>query len=207
VELLARVTGSGEDAAATTNRGKANRDGAGAGSPGGIDRAVRQRDGGRGGLTELLEVAAGIIDLQIGTEIIVVGISGFDTHANQATAHPQLLGDLGEGLSAFLAAIDAQGRRDDVLVMTTSEFGRRVQENGNGTDHGEGGVQFLAGKAVNGHQVIGSADLGQLDNGDVRSSIDTRSLYANALDWLSGDPNRSDEILSGRFDRLGLLAG
>ena len=157
-------------------------------------------------MADLLGVAAGIIDLEIGTDIIVVGVSGYDTHANQATTHPQLLDDLAQGLIGFLAAIDQQGRSDDVLVMTTSEFGRRVRENGSGTDHGEGGLQFLAGKPVHGKQVVGAADLTHLDNGDIKSTIDTRSLYANALDWLSRDPNLSDDILGGHFDRMNLVA-
>ncbi|MBI2704662.1 MAG: DUF1501 domain-containing protein [Actinobacteria bacterium] len=172
----------------------------------GLDRALRAQQGGRGEVAELLDVAAGIIDLQIGTEIIVVGVSGYDTHSNQAAVHPQLLDDLAQGVSGFLAAVDKQGRSDRVLVMTTSEFGRRVQENGSGTDHGEGGVQFLAGTPVRGKQIIGDANLGQLDNGDVKSTVETRSLYAAALDWLAGEPDLTDGILGGSFDRLGLVA-
>lgn len=208
VELLAKVTGDDEPGGTTTTtaRGKGRNPGARTGQPGGLDGALKQAKGARGGMADLLDVAAGIIDLQIGTEVIVVGVSGYDTHANQATAHPQLLDDLAQGLSGFLAAIEQQGRSDDVLVMTTSEFGRRVQENGNGTDHGEGGVQFLAGKAVHGKQVVGAADLAHLDNGDIKSTIDTRSLYASAVDWLSRDPNLSDDILGGHFDRLNLVA-
>ena len=89
--------------------------------------------------------------------------------------------------------------------MTTSEFGRRVTENGSGTDHGEGGVQFFAGSGVHGKQVVGDADLAHLDNGDVRSTIDTRSLYAAALDWLGGDPHLTDDVLAGSFDRHTLI--
>ena len=60
-----------------------------------------------------------------------------------------------------------KGRADDVLVVTTSEFGRRVAENGSGTDHGEASVHFLAGGQVNGGQVVGTADLATLDDGDL----------------------------------------
>ena len=149
----------------------------------------------------LLDVAAGIIDLDIGTQVFVINVLGYDTHANQATRHLALLEDLGTGISSFMQSIDEQGRSDQVMVMTTSEFGRRVNENGSGTDHGQGSAHFIAGGTVNGKQVIGDADLAHLDNGDVRSTIDTRSLYAAALDWLGGDPQLSDDVLAGSFDR------
>ncbi len=153
-------------------------------------------------VTSLLEVAAGIIDLQIGTRVIMVSVTGFDTHADQATRHPALLTDLAQGLDGFLAAMQKQGRADDVLVMTTSEFGRRVAENGSGTDHGEASVQFLAGPRVAGGQVVGSADLTKLDEGDLPIGIDTRSIYAAGLDWLGGP---TDEILGAHYDRHGLV--
>jgi uncharacterized protein (DUF1501 family) len=153
-------------------------------------------------VTSMLEVAAGIIDLEIGTRVIVVSAGGFDTHADQAAAHPALLTDLAQGLDGFLTAMAAKGRGDDVLVMTTSEFGRRVQENGSGTDHGEASVHFLAGGRVNGGQVVGEANLAKLDDGDVPIEIDTRSMYAVALDWLGGP---TDEILKHRYDRYTLI--
>jgi uncharacterized protein (DUF1501 family) len=152
-------------------------------------------------VTGLLEVAAGIVDLQIGTRVIMVSVSGFDTHANQAAKHPALLADLAQGLDGFLAAMVARGRADDVLVLTTSEFGRRVAENSSGTDHGAASVHFLAGGRVNGGQVVGQADLAKLDNGDLPIEIDTRSVYAAALDWLGGP---TDEILGAHYDRYGL---
>ncbi len=190
VELLAKVTGKGNPPTPTTARQA---------TPG------RPAAAGRGDIGELLDVAAGIIDLQIGTQVVVIGVGGFDTHANQATVQPQLLSDLGKGLSEFMTVLDQRGRGDDVMVMTMSEFGRRVAENGSGTDHGKGGVQFLAGKAVKGKQVIGQADLAHLDEGDVPIAVDTRSLYAAALDWLCGDTQLTDDILGGSFDRLGLI--
>jgi uncharacterized protein (DUF1501 family) len=108
------------------------------------------------------------------------------------------------GIAEFLDTMEQQGRADDVLVLTTSEFGRRVAENGSlGTDHGFANVQFLLGPSVDG-QVVGELDLVHLDEGDVPLDIETRSLYANGLDWLGGP---TDEILEGEFDRYGLVAG
>jgi uncharacterized protein (DUF1501 family) len=152
--------------------------------------------------TGLLDVASGVIDLQLGTQVIMVSVSGFDTHTDQATRQPQLLTDLAAGLDRFLTRVQQQGRADDVLVLTTSEFGRRVGENGSGTDHGNGGVVFIAGAGVQGGRVVGAADLDHLVDGDLPSTIDARSAYAAALDWLGGP---TDEVLDGSFDRLGLV--
>ncbi|MDW3217822.1 MAG: DUF1501 domain-containing protein [Acidimicrobiales bacterium] len=154
--------------------------------------------------TSLLQTAAGIIDLGIGTQVITVGINGFDTHANQLGTHAGLLADVGDGLAAFFDRLEADGHADRVMVVTTSEFGRRVAENGSGgTDHGSGGCQFLIGPDVAGAQVIGGYDFGALTQGDIPAVVDTRSIYSAALDWMGGP---TDEILDGPHDRLGLLS-
>lgn len=154
--------------------------------------------------TSLLQTAAGIIDLGIGTQVITVGINGFDTHADQLGTHAGLLADVGDGLAAFFDRLEADGHADRVMVVTTSEFGRRVAENGSGgTDHGSGGCQFLIGPEVAGGQVVGGYDFGALSQGDIPAVVDTRSIYSAALDWMGGP---TDEILDGPHDRLGLLS-
>ncbi len=81
--------------------------------------------------------------------------------------------------------------------MSTSEFGRRVTENGSGgTDHGTASVQFLIGS---GKGLYGNFDLKNLVDGDLPITVDTRSVYATALDWLGGP---SDEILGNSYSRL-----
>ena len=136
--------------------------------------------------------------------MIAVGISGFDTHADQADRHDELLTDIAGGIAAFLDRLDADGNREKVMLVTTSEFGRRVGENGSGgTDHGNGGAQFIFGPDVVGRQVVGEYGLGRLDQGDLPTVVDTRSVYSIALDWLGGP---TDEILDGPHDRLGLLS-
>ncbi len=186
VEALARATGGGE------------------GEPAALDAPARSagRSGARASAADLLGVAAGIIDLQIGTEVVVVSVDGYDTHSDQRDRHPALLADLAAGLTAFTQAIERQGRADRVLVMTTSEFGRRVAENGSGTDHGKAGLQLLLGPAVAGGRVVGDVDLARLDEGDLRAALDPRSVYAAALDWLGGP---TDEVLGGTYDRLDLV--
>ncbi len=168
-------------------------------APGG-ERATPPLDA-RG--TALLATAARIIELGVGTQVFVIGIDGFDTHARQADQHARLLTDVGNGIHTFLAEMERLGRVDDVLVVTTSEFGRRVAENGSaGTDHGSGGLQLLAGRAVRGG-IVGETGLDRITAGDLPIDLDTRSVYACALDWLGGP---TDEILGGDVDRLGLLA-
>ncbi len=160
-------------------------------------------EGGPPTATRLLETAAAIIDLEVGTEVVVVGRSGFDTHQGQAEPHARLLDDVAGGITNFFELMEAQGRAEDVLVITTSEFGRRVQDNASsGTDHGTGGTLFVAGPGVKG-AVVGDADLGDLVDGDLRIGVDTRSLYQLGLAWLGGP---TEEVLAGRYDDLGLLA-
>lgn len=155
-------------------------------------------------VSSLLQTAAGIVDLGIGTRVITVGMGGFDTHADQLDRHGDLLAELAAGVAGFFERLETDGHRDRVMLVTTSEFGRRVAENGSGgTDHGTAGVQFAFGPAVVGGRVVGELDLTALVAGDVPVTVDTRSLYSAALDWLGGP---TDELLDGPHDRLGLLA-
>jgi len=151
--------------------------------------------------TPLLETAARIVELDVGTEVIVVGASGFDTHARQADTHAQLLADVATGVRSFLDRVEQLGRGDDVLVLTTSEFGRRVAENGSlGTDHGLASTQFAFGPLPR-SQVTGELGFDDLVDGDLPVAIDTRALYAIGLDWLGGP---TEEVLEGSFQRVDL---
>jgi uncharacterized protein (DUF1501 family) len=159
------------------------------------------REGGAS-LADGLATAAQLVTGDVGARIVVVSASGFDTHANQAATQKALLADLAEGLTRFTAAIDKAGMGDRVLIATTSEFGRRVQENGSGgTDHGKAGVSLLLGPVRPG--IHGALDLGDLQDGDVRPAVDPRVLYTAALDWLGADPV---EIIGRRYDDVPLLA-
>ncbi len=160
-------------------------------------------DAGRGPEV-LFRSAARIIDLGLGTQVITIGLDGYDTHADQLSRQSNLLEDLSAGIAAFMEQIEVDGHADEVTLMTTSEFGRRVVENGSGgTDHGQGGVQFVMGPSVNGRAVHGDLDLTDLADGDVRTTVDERSIYAEVLDWLGGP---TDDILDGAYERIGVLA-
>ncbi|MGI8664157.1 MAG: DUF1501 domain-containing protein [Acidimicrobiales bacterium] len=157
----------------------------------------------KGAVTEGLSAAAKLLELDLGTRVVLVSASGFDTHAGQADTQQRLLGDVAGGLKAFYAQLAGTGRAERVLTITTSEFGRRAQQNGSGgTDHGHGGAHFVVGPMAAGG-LHGSVDVAKLADGDLQCATDTRSLYAAALDWLGGP---TDEILGGSYDRMGLVA-
>jgi len=127
------------------------------------------------------------------TRVYYVTLDGFDTHANQPDVHATLLRQWSEALSAFLARLEQSGQQDRVLVMTFSEFGRRVSENASqGTDHGAAAPMFLAGprlpKIIQGP----NPDLSDLDDGDLKYKIDFRSVYSAVLDsWLGTDSRKA----------------
>jgi uncharacterized protein (DUF1501 family) len=155
-----------------------------------------------GDITQGLATAATLIGMNLGTRIFLVSGTGFDTHANQAAEHERLLGDLATGVASFFTSLQSAGHAEQVLLITTSEFGRRAQQNGSdGSDHGHGGVHFVAGHHVRGG-LHGDIDLVHLADGDLAASVDTRSLYAAGLDWLGGP---STELLDGHTDTYGLL--
>jgi len=152
---------------------------------------------------ELFHAAAAIIEADVGTEVILINVRGFDTHADQLSRHVELLGGVANGVQALFERLATSGRDQNTLLMAYSEFGRRVAENGSGgTDHGKGGLAFLAGPPVAGRQLVGDVDLGRLDDGDITSTIDARSVYADVLEWLGGP---ADEVLGGRFDSYSLV--
>lgn len=159
------------------------------------------REGGAT-IAEGLAVAVQLLAADAGTRIVVVSASGFDTHANQLNEQAELLTDLNDGIVAFFAAIDAAGLSDDVLLVTTSEFGRRAAENGSGgCDHGAGGLSFAVGRGVRGG-VRGEVDLGNLLDGDVRPNLDPFGLFTACLDWIGAD---AEAVLGRRVDGLQLL--
>lgn len=143
------------------------------------------------GFSQALELVAQIIVKDLGTKIFYVQLSGFDTHANQATPQAKLLGQLADGLAAFFADVKNAGRADDLLVVTFSEFGRRAHENASkGTDHGAAGTMFVLGGRVRGGFHGDLPSLANLDSGDLKYTVDFRSVYATLLqNWLAADPS------------------
>lgn len=158
------------------------------------------------------QLAARILAANYGTNVLWIRFGGFDTHGHQIEPgspltgdHATLLREVSTALAAFQRDIELRGFADRVLVVAWSEFGRRVAENAsNGTDHGKAGTAMVLGSRVRGGQWYGMPyDLGDLDDGDLRTRIDFRSIYATVIrDWLGGD---DEEVLGGRYERLGFV--
>ncbi len=155
-------------------------------------------------LTKKLNLVAGLIAKGFGTRIFYVSIDGFDTHAGQATAHAALLNELSDAFNNFFRTLKDSGDADRVRVMTFSEFGRRVQENGSrGTDHGAASCLFVAGPSVKGKVVGKHPSLADLDAGDLKYHTDFRRIYATLLDkWLGCD---SKAVLGEKWDHVAEL--
>jgi uncharacterized protein (DUF1501 family) len=159
-----------------------------------------------GQLANSLQLVARLIAGGLPTRIYYVSQGGYDTHTNQAVAQDRLLNELGDSLKAFLDDLKAQGHHERVMVMTFSEFGRRVQENANGgTDHGAASVMFLAGARVKAGLAGTYPSLAPSDlmNGDLKYTTEFRSVYAGVLErWLKAP---SAPILGRQFPLLDCL--
>jgi uncharacterized protein (DUF1501 family) len=156
------------------------------------------------GLAEKLQTIARLIDAGLSTRIYYVSLDGFDTHAKQGEAHGALLNELASSVKAFLDDLAHRGHIDRTLVMSFSEFGRRVRENASGgTDHGAAAPVLLLGARVKGGFHGSAPDLENLDEGDVAMTVDFRRVYASLLGkWLGVEPGR---VLGGAFEPLQVL--
>jgi uncharacterized protein (DUF1501 family) len=141
------------------------------------------------GLSQKLQLIAGLIAKGFGTRVFFVSLEGFDTHADQGGMHSKLLGDLADSVANFFRTLKTTGNDQRVRLMTFSEFGRRVQENSSrGTDHGAASCLFVAGPSVKSSVVGAHPSLSDLDAGDLKFHIDFRRVYATLLDsWLGCD--------------------
>ena len=142
-----------------------------------------------------------------GTRILYTGLNpgAFDTHANQSTAFPKLWSDVSNAVSDFYQDLKEHNANEEVVVLMFTEFGRRVQENGSGTDHGSGSVAFVMGDAVKGglYGEYPSLEQDKLDEGDLQWNNDFRSTYATLLDrWMGLD---AQEILKGPFEQFDFI--
>ncbi|TWT45761.1 hypothetical protein RAS1_21920 [Phycisphaerae bacterium RAS1] len=162
------------------------------------------RRGGPGELARQLEMVARMIKADLPTRIYYVSMGGFDTHSGQLGRHQQLVRQFGDAMQDFVESLEDDGLLDRVLIMSFSEFGRRVQENASGgTDHGEAAPMFLFGKSLKPGLHLDHPDLANLHRGDLPFGCDFRRVYASLLRfWLQVDPVK---ILGGGVQPLPLL--
>ena len=149
--------------------------------------------------------AAQVLQADIGTRICYTQHGSFDGHTNGLALQEELLSDVSGGIRDFYSDMKEHDQSEDVLVFVFSEFGRRVRDNGNGTDHGSGGVAFLIGDRVQGghYGEYPSLEADKLLEGDLEFSLDFRSLYTEILeDWLEVDAR---PVVKGDYERVGFL--
>ena len=140
-----------------------------------------------------------------GTRIFYVDHGSFDSHSNQIGMHDKLWQDVSQGVECFFDDLKEHGVGDNVIMLVFTEFGRRVHDNGSGTDHGAGGAAFVIGESVKGgqHGEYPSLESRNLEQGDVVPNHDFRGLYSTILeDWLRLDPK---PIVEGAFEKLAYL--
>jgi uncharacterized protein (DUF1501 family) len=160
--------------------------------------------GGQAGLKSQLDLVARCIKAGVPTRVYAVSLGGFDTHADEKGTQQTQLGVFDTAVSGFLQDMASDARGRDVVLLTYSEFGRRVQANASqGTDHGTAGPVFVAGVPVRGGFYGEEPSLTDLDNGDLKVTTDFRSIYAELLaKVLKADPG---QVLGSDYPRLGLV--
>jgi len=168
----------------------------------GADNTVEYENG----FAQQLAIVARLIKGGLGTKIYMVTLDGFDTHAGQANRHPYLLNGFSNAIKAFYDDLAAGGRAEDVLSMTFSEFGRRIEQNSSqGTDHGAASAMMLFGPGLEGNGILGeNPDLEDVDEvGNLKFGTDFRQVYATVLEnWLCVDSDTVDGVLGDYFERL-----
>ena len=152
-----------------------------------------------------IKSAAQVLLADIGTRICYTQHGSFDAHTNGIALQEGLLEDVSGGIFDFYLDMKNANKADDVVLFVFSEFGRRVKDNGNGTDHGSGGVAFVIGDSVEGghYGEYPSLKSEDLIEGDLEFSLDFRSIYAELLeDWLEVD---AKPVVKGIYEKVGFL--
>ena len=142
----------------------------------------------------------------LGTRILYTSHASFDTHASQLPVHAQLWKDVSAAVGDFFDDLREHDASDNVVLVMFSEFGRRVHDNGSGTDHGAGGVAFVIGDRVQGghYSEYPSLKAEDLLTGDLVPNYDFRGFYSTILeDWMGMD---GAPIVGGRFEKLDLIS-
>ena len=152
-----------------------------------------------------LQGIAKVLLADLGTRIFNTQHIGYDTHANQGLYHLKLWTDLSQAITDFYDDLREHNAAENVLMFVFSEFGRRVRDNGAGTDHGSGGVAFAIGDAVKGgmYGEYPSLKAEDLLEGDLRFNFDYRGAYGTLAEkWLGLD---AVPIVGGNFEQLDFL--
>lgn len=149
-----------------------------------------------------LKTISSLIMSDINTKVYYVSLGSFDTHVNQEGQQKRLFTELNDAVKAFTADMKSNNRFEDVLMMTFSEFGRRVSQNtSNGTDHGTANNMFFIGGGLKQKGMLNDMpNLADLNEGDLKHTVDFKNVYATVLNkWLGSD---DEAILGKKFDHM-----
>ncbi len=152
-----------------------------------------------------LKTIASLILSDINTKVYYVSLGSFDTHVAQQNQQKRLFTELNDAVKAFTADLKSNGRFNDVLMMTFSEFGRRVTQNAsNGTDHGTANNMFFISGGLKEKGVLNAMpDLSDLNDGDLKHKVDFKNVYATVLNkWLGADDKM---ILGSKYSQLNFI--
>ena len=146
-----------------------------------------------------------VFHANLGAKILYTQHGPFDTHSGELLSHAKLWDEVAGAIGCLMDDLKEHGTEDDASILVFSEFGRRIQDNGSGSDHGSAGVAFMIGGAVNGGmygEYPSLAEAEQID-GDLRANNDFRSVYTGILeDWMGLD---AAPIVNGQFEKFDLF--
>ena len=152
-----------------------------------------------------LKTISSLILSDINTKVYYVSLGSFDTHVNQEAQQKRLFTELNDAVKAFTNDLKKNGRFEDILLMTFSEFGRRVAQNAsNGTDHGTANNMFFISGGLKKKGILNDLpDLSDLTDGDLKHKVDFKEVYATVLNkWLGSDDAK---ILGKQFNHLNFI--
>ena len=152
-----------------------------------------------------LKTIASLILSDINTKVYYVSLGSFDTHVNQENQQKRLFTQLNDAMASFVKDLKDNNRFEDIMVMTFSEFGRRVAQNASGgTDHGTANnMFFISGGLKQKGLINGMPDLADLNDGDLKYRVDFKNVYATVLNkWLGADDK---EILGDKYELLSFI--
>ena len=157
-------------------------------------------------IAQSMRSAAQVLFADLGTRVFYTQHGSFDTHSGELTSHAKLWQEVSGAIGDFYDDLKEHGREDEVVVLVFSEFGRRIKDNGSGTDHGSGGVAFVIGSEVKGGMYVQYPSIREADQleGDLHFNNDFRSTYSTIIEkWFGMD---AVPIVNGTFEQFDFVS-